>query len=321
MFKIKVIGAGQLGSRHLQALKSVKYPLEIKVVDPSESSLRIAKERYEAIQSGLNHKVSFCVDLDSDAGTDVAIIATNSDVRRLAIERLIEVSKPRLLVLEKLLFNNKNDYEYIESRLSDVGAKAWVNCPMRVMPTYEKIRKELSQKRITYRVTGGQFGLVTNAIHYIDHVAHLTGCEYFEIDTSGLDEKPIASKRKGFLELTGTLRAHFSNGSICEMNCDSSGSAPVIVEIFTESERYIVRESEAKLWSSGINSNWVWSEHSAAIPFQSQITTDVVESLLASNNCHLTPYASSAAIHLLLLDPLLNFMRSQSINLDEYPFT
>ena len=36
MKKVIIIGAGQIGSRHLQALAAIKTPLDIYVVDPTE---------------------------------------------------------------------------------------------------------------------------------------------------------------------------------------------------------------------------------------------------------------------------------------------
>ena len=46
MKTIVVIGAGQLGSRHLQALSKVNFKTTIEVVDPFESSLVVAKGRF-----------------------------------------------------------------------------------------------------------------------------------------------------------------------------------------------------------------------------------------------------------------------------------
>jgi predicted dehydrogenase len=321
MFRIKIIGAGQLGSRHLQALKGVKQPLDIQVIDPSDASLRVAQERYESVPSGQTHQISFSTSFDRTDTTDIAIVATNSDVRRTALESLFDASKTKLLVIEKLLFNQRADFAVVENKLAETGAKAWVNCPMRVMPVYEKIRANIAAAPLSYRVTGSQFGLVTNAIHYIDHVAHFCGCSEFELDTSGLDRNPIPSKRQGFLELNGTLVARFADGSRCEITCYPTGTAPVVVEIFNEKNRYVVRESEGKLWYAGESSKWAWLEQTAPIPYQSQITTEVIESLLSTGDCGLTPYATSARIHLQLLDPLLELVRSQSPETTGYPFT
>ena len=321
MFKIKIIGAGQLGSRHLQALKEVRQSLDIQVIDPSAASLQVSKERYDAVRSEQAHQISYSTTFDRTDDTDIAIVATNSNVRRKALENLFDASKTRFLVVEKLLFNHRADYAAVESKLAETGTKAWVNCPMRVMPIYEKIRANIASTPITYRVTGSQFGLVTNAIHYIDHVAHLSGCKEFELDTSGLDRTSIPSKRPGFLELNGTLVVRFADGSRCEITCYPTGTAPMVVEIFNEKNRYVVRESEGKLWHAGESSKWAWLEEAAPIPYQSQITTEVIELLLSTGDCGLTPYATSVRIHLQLLDSFLEIVRSQSPERTGYPFT
>ena len=321
MKRIAIIGAGQLGSRHLQALKAIDTPLDIHVVEPSASSSQVARERYEAIPGAAAHTIHFHAISESVGPLDAAIVATNSNVRRAVVEKLLDNGGARVLVLEKLLFTQREDFSAVEGRLAGAGAQAWVNCPMRVMPPYERIRESLGGGPIHYRVTGSQYGLVTNAIHYLDHVVHLTGCEEFVVDTSGLDKAPIASKRPGFLELTGTLLARFADGSRCEVTSLAGGTLPVVVEISNDRHRFIVRESEGKLWQSSQDSKWAWEEREAAIPFQSQMTTGVVRELIATGKCSLTPYAVSARTHLSLLEPLLAFVRGTDPKVTGYPFT
>ncbi|WP_238891085.1 Gfo/Idh/MocA family oxidoreductase [Achromobacter insuavis] len=321
MRRVKIVGAGQLGSRHLQALKAVATPLDITVIDPSADSLRVAEERYNAVASDTPHQISFSSEFEKTGDTDVAIVATSSNVRFAALQRLVDASPVKNLVLEKLLFNRKDEYTAAAELLKAGNINTWVNCPMRMMPVYEHIRSIVGGSRLSYRVTGSQFGLVTNAIHYIDHAVHLTGENAFTLDTSALDNTPIPSKRAGFLELNGTLRATFANGSQCEVTCYPDGDAPVIVEIFNEKHRFIVRESERKLWYSSHATSWAWEEQEAQIPFQSQLTTEVVNRLLATNECGLTPYASSMETHLSLLDPLAVLVRTHADERNQYPFT
>lgn len=47
MYKIAVIGAGQVGSRHLQGFKLSKLKLDIWVVDNNSTSFQIVQQRYE----------------------------------------------------------------------------------------------------------------------------------------------------------------------------------------------------------------------------------------------------------------------------------
>jgi hypothetical protein len=321
MRRIKIVGAGQLGSRHLQALQALAEPAEIHVIDPSPASLATARERFEAAGRGVAHRVRFEARDVETGPTDVAIVATNADARRGAVEALLAVSTVRFLVLEKLLFDRREDYAAVGAALERAGARAWVNCPMRVMPCYERIRAELGGGPLGYRVTGSQYGLVTNAIHYIDHAVHLAGSAVESVDASRLDARPIASKRAGFLELNGTLVAQLADGSVCEATCYPQGTAPVVVEIFSSAHRFIVRESEGRLWHAGEASQWRWEERDAPVPYQSQITTGVVESLLADGDCGLAPYAESARTHLALLEPLRPLVRDSAPGGADYPFT
>jgi len=320
MHRVKVSGAGQLGSRHLQALQAIQSPLEIYVIDPSSQSLAVAKERFEAVSQGVAHIARFEQQALVTGLTDVAIVATSASVRRKAIEELLKSSDIKYLVLEKLLFDEPEDYPAVADLLKKKAVQAWVNCPMRVMPVYQEIKRQLGGKPINYRVSGSQFGLVTNAIHYLDHVCDLTGCSEFVLDTSALIQSPISSKRPGFLELNGTLTARFADGSSCEITCYPQGSAPVVVEIFSEAHRFIVRESDGILWSSDAANNWTWKEEQCSIPYQSQITTGMVQSLLKEGTCGFTPYDVASRMHLALLEPLGKFLGKKT-GVASFPFT
>lgn len=321
MQRVKIVGAGQLGSRHLQALQAVSTPLEIHVIDPSPESLRVARERFEAVGQGVAHQVRYETGVTATGPTDVAIVATNADARRKAVEQLLAASPVKGLVLEKLLFDRRDDYAAVGSLVERSGARAWVNCCMRVMPPYEAIRAELAGAPVSYRVTGSQYGLVTNAIHYVDHVAHLTGCAQAAFDVSGIDAKPVASKRRGFLELTGTLAGRFADGSRCEIACYPSGNAPVVVEIFSPTHRFVVRESEGRAWHAHESTGWKWEEREARIPYQSEMTAGVVGSLLATGECGLAPLAESSRLHLALLEALRPCVRAEAPDDGHYPFT
>lgn len=321
---IWIIGAGGIGSRHLQALKKINIPLKINVVDPSEQSLNIARERYDSMPKGLlDHLIEYVnkISMVKKEMIDIAIIATCSDVRAAAVKELLKYHDVEHLILEKILFNNKQDYSKIDKIINKKDIRTWVNCPMRMMPTYQKIEKYFRNKKISYMVTGSKFGLVTNAIHYLDHAAYLSGTTEFVADTAGLDPNPIPSKRKGFLEFNGIMTAHFTNGSDAYLTCHPDGNAPVIVEIHSDSARYIGRESEGKAWLARADNNWQWEELEAPIPFQSQLSTILVENILNTGKCELVQYDESKNIHLNMLEPLRSFLNKNNDKYNNYPFT
>lgn len=320
---IYIIGAGQLGSRHLQALAKVVLPLNITVIDPSANSLKTAKERFDSISTKVKHQVKYSKTIDRDKNVvDIAIIASSSDVRKKIIEELLSKKTVKYLILEKLLFNRKSDYDKIGKLLKTKKVQAWVNCSMRNMPFYHELKEKFKSKPIIYTATGSQYGLVTNAIHYLDYIAYLTDCYEFEVITANLDKKPIASKRKGFLELNGTLVVRFSEGTIASLTCFNQGDAPVQATILNSEFQCISRETQSKAWLSSPRNDWNLDEVDSKIPFQSQATTWLVEDILETGDCKLVSFQDSVKVHLQLLEPLRKFLNKNSKEqYNYYPFT
>ncbi len=319
---ICIIGVGQIGSRHLQALKGVKTALNITVVDQLENSLKTALEKYESMNaSGGEHVFHYQSQIPKNSFFDIAIVATTSGPRAALTKELLKKNKVKYLILEKLLFQKNNDYGQVGKLLKTKGVKTWVNCPMRMMPFYAGLKKEFNGQKITYILHGNQSGLATDLIHHLDYIAFITGSNEFSLDTDLLDKKTIESKRKGYLEITGTLTAKFKNGGLGLFRCDNIGSSPKTIEIFSEDKRYVIRESESKALTSKAP-DWPWQEISAPIPYQSQLTTTLVENLLKTGKCELPTYEESSKYHLLALEPLLKFLNKISKKkYDHYPFT
>jgi hypothetical protein len=293
------------------------------VIDPNEASLKAAKERYEGFVGIANHPVRYSKTIEANGpGIHIVIIATNSNCRRAVLEQVLGCNKVKYFILEKYLFDKKPDYYVVEKLLAGSGATAWVNCSMRKMPFYAQVKDHFRGQTIDYSVTGSQYGLVTNLVHYIDHLAYLTDCVEYEVDTAYLEREPIASKRKGFLEFNGLFQAHFKNGSHGTFRCYPSGDLPVQIEIVSDEARCISREWDGKAWISQRADGWKWREVDAKVPYQSQMTTELVEEILRTGSCPLPSYEDSMKIHMPLLGGLLEHLNKHSvIQYDYYPFT
>lgn len=322
MKNIKIIGAGQLGSRHLQALKAINYPCKIEVVDPCIESLKLAKSRYLTMEGSDHHKVYYNTNVSIYGETDLAIIATTSSIRRQAIINLLSHCNVRYLILEKILFHNESDYFHISKRLKESVDCTWVNCCMREMPFYNSIRSFFKSKPLRYTVSGGQFGLITNSIHYIDHLIYLTGCHDFIVNTDHLLPRLTPSKRKNYFEVNGLLVANFKDGSQASIQCWPQGNQPVQIDLYNETHRVISKESMNKAWISSIDSNWEWKKKDAKIPYQSELTNSVVQSIFSTSKCRLPEYEESMKTHINLLEPIKKYIIKHKFNVScDYPFT
>ncbi|OLS25574.1 MAG: Inositol 2-dehydrogenase/D-chiro-inositol 3-dehydrogenase, partial [Candidatus Heimdallarchaeota archaeon LC_2] len=260
---IGIIGAGQIGSRHLQAIAKLTETTNIYIVDTSTDSLNIAKQRFkEIVNNEAEISTSYLTNqMDLPAELDIVIVSTNSNIRAKVIEKLLENKKVRYLLLEKVLFQSSSDYENIASLLKKHRTLAWVNCPKRIWPTYQKMFSELKQaKNLHMIVNGSNIGLGCNTIHYIDLMSFFTNETNIKINSDLLESEIIQSKRSGFIELTGTLRIETSNNSTLTITSYNEEDIPFIVFISSDVSRYIITESDNKMLVSNVSTNWKWTE-------------------------------------------------------------
>ncbi len=305
MYKIALIGAGQIGSRHLQALALTTIPISVEVVGRSSQSLVKAKERFEEIQgTGLVKSVKYFQTIKSLSNSiDIAIIATNADVRRKVIEELIQYKKTRFLLLEKVVFPSVQDFQAIIELLKINQVKAWVNCRRRMYTFYQEVQKNLGNgERIIYEEQGVNWGMGCNSIHSIDLISFVSGETDFRITSSELDIEILAGKRKGFLEFTGALYGISRNGSKFSLISYKESNAPRVIKISGNTSRYIIFESDGKLIQAHKSKSWEEEEVQIQFPSQSQLTHLVVSKILETGQCDLTPLELSFEFHKPLLE-------------------
>ena len=299
-------------------------PLEIVVLDPSPESLRLAKERFEEMATiGGAHSVEYSQKIKTNGTpTDLAIIATTSRDRLRAIEEAYAAGPVNCFVLEKILFQQPEDFEAARKLFLKNGSRVWVNCITRFIPAYRNIKSSFTHPDLFYHVSGGIVGLATSTVHFLDHIAYLTGCFEYTVDTSLLDPVPIKSKREGFLEFNGTLTARFSNGTLFTITHYPAGIEPTQIIIGNRDARYIFRQEEEKVWVAKASDGWRSEEKTAPFLYQSIMTTTVVEDILGKGSCDLSTYEESVKVHLPLMEALRAFLNTHgSEQYDYYPFT
>lgn len=311
--KIAIIGAGQLGSRHLQALARLDRPAAIQVVDPSAASLATAKERFGQVysQAGNITRVEYLSNIHELNDTlDFVVIATNANVRRAIIEQLVNTKTVRYLILEKVVFQCVDDFSAVDSLLAGKKISAWVNCARRMWPFYQELRNKLAAAEfVDYRASGSQWGLGCNSIHLLDIFAFISGRSQFVL-SGDFDEAIIPSKRPGFVEFTGTIRGSAGSRGTISLTSYDSGNVPMLIDITADSFRCLIRESEGKAWISDQNTNWHWQEAGFQVLYQSQLTSLAVQQILDTEQCHLPTYRESWKLHI----PLLNLFNEQIKN-------
>lgn len=324
-YKIALIGAGQLGSRHLQGLKKISTAVSIDVVDPNTESLSIAKERYEQVENNpFIKEIRFLSSIEElNDNIDLCIIATSSNIRAFITQELVSKKNVKAIIFEKILFQKVADYEAILNLIREKKIKAWVNCPRRIFPDYIEIKKLITpNEKLTFFLTGGNWGLTCNGIHFIDLLAFLNNNNDFTFDSSDIDDNFQMSKRLGFVEFTGTIKGKQSNGSEIIINALNGSNAPHIITITGENAIIIIDETNGELRIALSKNDWKWENKKLNIMFQSQLTGFTAEEILTKGNCGLTTFDESVKIHVSYISSILEFYnKSQKALTDTCPIT
>ncbi len=301
MFNVAIIGAGQLGSRHLQGLKGSASPLSITVVDNNESSLKVAKERYDSIAGIGDKNVVFTTELSQlPSELDLVVVATSSKPRAVIVKALLEHSVVKNLILEKVLFTKLLEYDEILSLLYEKNVKCWVNCPRRMFGSYQTILANLSRsEHIKMEYKGCDWGLCCNAMHFIDVFMYLTGEDSYEIDSSLIEPEIIESKRNGYIEMNGTLSITTPHGHSLILSSSHNISNSACVNIKNGNHNIVLDEIHGDLTIDG-------KVVKVNTPYQSQMTGLLADMLFSTGFCPLTRYDVSAGYHRIFIKELLS---------------
>lgn len=307
MKNMVVIGAGQLGSRHLQALAKANFQTRIEVVDPNTTSLEVARKRFEEIPSNPKLSgISFHSSLSElSSQIDLAIIATNADIRADVIRTLLKHCNVKNLVLEKVLFQRPEEYAETQEILEVKNVNTWVNHPRRMFPYYAKLKEMLAgSKQVSYQVQGGDWGLACNGLHFIDHLAFLTECEDLAISADRLNPSIIPSRRHGYLEVNGVLAGKVGHHPF-ELFCHKDAS-PVIITICADNLNAIIDEGNGWVRISTNENEWKWvEEKSKIIYFQSELSNKIAENIIETGQCNLPTFVEATKLHIPFINAML----------------
>lgn len=299
---VAVVGCGNIGSRALQALAKLERPATIHAVDPMPAALARTRARIAELGTAARARIVYAQSVRALPETiDLALVATCADTRRETVEALLERTRTRYLVLEKFLFQRAEDYPAVSARLAASGSRCWVNLVRRAWPGYQALRDQLGgERRVEMQAWGPDFRIASNAIHYVDIYAFLTGTHVSGYDASGLDAEPMASRRPEFRELSGILRGTGGEGRRVTLSSQRGSKLPFTIQFATPDLHWIVRELERKAWCASAATDWTWREQDFASLDMSAMTGTYAE-ILERGTSLLPTYAESAEDHLNLL--------------------
>lgn len=302
MKNIVLIGAGQLGSRHLQGIKRSLHNVAIFVFDVNIEAINLARQRYEEIEeNGYDKTIEYINDFEQlPQIIDIAIISTSSKPRAEITINLVKHRYVRFIVFEKFLFPSLDEYDLVRACLDENGVDAWVNCPRRMFSCHKKIKKLLcADGPIMMSVEGGNWGLCCNSIHFVDLFSWILNETDFSYDLE-LEQMQQESKRKGYIEFFGKIVLKTEHGDLLQIASLSDVCSPPIIKISSQNHQIVVNESAAEMTLDGVKC-------SIKVPYQSELTGAIVDSILANGDSEIVKFNCSAKLHLDFLKNILLF--------------
>jgi len=295
---VALIGCGNIGFRHLQAITGGAEPAAVTVVEPNVAAHGRINEHIAQTAASSTKDVTLVTELPaSPQAFDLVVVATTTDTRRAVVDTLLDRHRVNVLLLEKVLFPRVADLDEIGKRVDDLGVTTFVNCGRRTFPGYVELRDQLAARTVrSITVRGNRFGLASNTVHFLDIAEFLTGAAITSVSAAGLQPGHVPSKRAGSVEVFGTLAADLSDGSGLTIECLDQDPVAVDVDIAADGLSVTIDEVGRTVTDDG-----------ETRPFGQQSvseTTWIYDDALRSGRCPLTPYADSARQHRAYLNAL-----------------
>jgi predicted dehydrogenase len=208
--QIAIIGFGAMGCRHAQSLINNPETANWKIltVETSEENFKLGIQKIGADETRIQ-RVSAISNLPDSI--DLAIVATSAAPRYAIMNQLLDKGI-KYYLLEKIVFQSLAQFDHIIQRMKQLEAVAYCNFVNRYFDNYNHIRKQIQSNPgipVEMTVTGGEFGLGCNAIHYIDLFEYLTSSSgKVTIQYNLLEELESGNKRGNeYREFRGSIAA------------------------------------------------------------------------------------------------------------------
>lgn len=308
--KVLLIGCGEIGSRHLQAIASLKNINEIHSVDPNSQSLSLGKHRLnEIVNINTEIKFKWFHDLNKESAEgDLCVVATQAKYRCSLIKRIRRELNYKNFLVEKIVSQSVKEYEDLLSYAEQEKLSIWVNCKSRAYGIHKYIKSRLSASApIVYQYIGGNHGLANNGIHKADLFIFFDQTGKIESKGTRIDEILHPSKRgPDVFDLSGTLCGYSDKGSDFILSFSGHHKSPDHLSIVSPTSRFIVDHFQKFAYESYSETGWRWSK----IPMEenwmiSHMSKAFISDILNKRTCELPTLVECFPSHKYILTELL----------------
>lgn len=279
--KICVIGVGNIGMRYVQGITR-KFPdVQLFLVD---NPVRL--QELEKLQLG-NARLLTSLD-EIDGSIDLCVVSTSCEPRLAIYKRCLDLN-PRYIILEKYLFNSRE--EFSECLLLD-RVPTFVNQWLYGSKTFDCLFEDEAR---SVELVGSGWGLACNAVHWIDVFKRHMNITHLQVGSDTAISEVFPSKRAGYEEIYGELV--FVDGEsdktfrLLDQGDDSlNGFQEIRVDEKIYHFDYTRVSQDEKVLSH--------------FPYFSDLIGDIIADIIDKGSCHLPLLEESISQHLLIEDIL-----------------
>lgn len=307
--RILIVGCGQLGSRHLQAVATLPEVQEIDVVDPRPEALSVGQQRVEeVVGKSASLKIRWLTSLDQvQHPGDLCIIATQAEGRVPLLQRVAEDIGYSSFLIEKIVAQSVVEYQQLLNFSKQKGLTVWVNLKSRAHPSHQRVKAQLNpDDPILYSVVGGNHGLANNGVHAVDLFMFFEGSQQLQLEAAAIDPELLTSKRGPHVfDLSGTLQGRNARGSHFTLSFAKDHMSPITFTLASRTYRAVIDDAQQWFYESTAASNWNWKP----VPFQALMTVShmsrqFVSDIFATGTCQLPTLQEAFPAHYFILTAL-----------------
>lgn len=307
--KLLLVGCGELGSRHLQAMAQLSDVEEIHVIDPREESLALGRARLKELGDQLNKNIRFFwyrgPEKDA-AGGELCIVATQAKGRCALIKEIADQLGYSRFLIEKIVAQSVPEYADLLKFCAQKNLIVWVNCKTRAYGIHQYIRAKLDlTEPIIFTRVAGAYGLATNGIHTADLFNFYDGCGSIQGVLTRVDNMVQVTKR-GQYDLNGALYGKTEKESDLVILFSHKHENPDIISIVSPRGRFIVDHSQKWAQESLPEAHWQWRQIAINEDWMvSSMTKVFAEDILMHGRCALPTLMECFPAHEFILNQLL----------------
>ncbi len=294
--KITLVGCGNIGSRHLQAIVKLKDTITIEIVEPDLKAQKLAKSRLNEIKYNKSrHKFFWHESLSEIKNkSDLVIVATNSKGRVNLIQELLILGH-RKFIVEKIVCQSSDEYDKLLMLFKKFHAKGWVNTNRRYFEVYQTIKEKFADsKYILLSIFASNSGLGTNAIHFLDLFSWLAKNYKIKLNGEFLVNKILDNKKgSNYKEFSGTIIG-FSKSSFVSLTFFPAKKESFIIKIYGDDRFANINELDEEGYF--INKKGK-VKLNTKFGHTSELTTKIIQDIFSKDGCLLPTLMDSSYLH------------------------